>query len=251
MQIGRIPSPGIFICLSAFLLVFGTHLATMEVPVRITYDPAAAEQYDLIRAYLPFGSILWILAIIFLVCGFVLGVRKPLAVATLKKPFSIASIVVSLTLGFLALTSIYLPWVIAERTETFIETRGGTFNIGRYYALTGLDLMTRMNDMAGDAILFVLAGAMISILHIPLLSLLWKEGTDVTRVFLFLSGGTCIISSVASIYAHRVWWISLHVNGALGFPVMSEGLGLGFIIATLCAIGLIAFGIIAAIKLVR
>lgn len=87
-------TPGILVCASALLLALGTYLATMEVPVRITYDPAAAEQYDLMRAYLPFGFAFWILSLVFLVCGFVLGARKPLAVAQLKKPFSRVSIIV-------------------------------------------------------------------------------------------------------------------------------------------------------------
>ena len=179
MQIYR--TPGIFVCLSAFLLVFGAYLATMEVPVRITYDPAAAEQYNLMRAYLPFGFVLWILALVFLVCGIVLGVRKPLAVAQLKKPFSMLSIIVGLTLGFLALTSTFLPWVIAERTEPFIETRGGTFNVGQYHALTGLSLMTGPNSMVGDVISLVFVGAIIGILHISLLTLLEMERTDAMR----------------------------------------------------------------------
>ncbi|KPV62818.1 MAG: hypothetical protein AOA65_1598 [Candidatus Bathyarchaeota archaeon BA1] len=249
MQIYR--TPGIFVCLSAFLLVFGAYLATMEVPVRITYDPAAAEQYNLMRAYLPFGFVLWILALVFLVCGIVLGVRKPLAVAQLKKPFSMLSIIVGLTLGFLALTSTFLPWVIAERTEPFIETRGGTFNVGQYHALTGLSLMTGPNSMVGDVISLVFVGAIIGILHISLLTLLEMERTDTMRAFLFLLGGICIIVPVTLVYAHRIWWVDLRVDGALGFSLTFESPGMGFLIATSCAIGLIAFGIITTIKLTR
>lgn len=249
MQIFK--SPGILVCLSAFLLALGTYLATMEVPVRITYDPAAAEQYDLMRAYLPFGFALWILALVFLVCGIILGVRKPLAVAQLKKPFSRVSLIVGVTLGVLALTSTFLPWVIAERTEPFIETRGGTFNVGQYHALTGVNLTTGPNNMTGDIILLVFVGAIIGILHIPLLTLLERERTDAMRAFLFLLGGICIVGSVVLVYAHRIWWISLRVNGALGFSVTFESPGTGFLIATSCAIGLIAFGIIACAKIIK
>jgi len=249
MQIFK--NPGILVCLSAFLLALGTYLATMEVPVRIIYDPAAAEQYDLMRAYLPFGFALWILSLMFLVCGIVLGARKPLAVAKLKKPFSMVSMVVGVTMGVLALTSTFLPWVIAERTEPFIETRGGSFNVGQYHALTGVNLMTGTNNMAGDIILLVFVGAIIGILHIPLLTLLERERTDAMRAFLFLLGGICMISPAALVYAHRIWWISLRVNGALGFSVSFESSGMGFLIATSCAIGLIASGIIATIKLAR
>jgi len=223
----------------------------MEVPIRITYDPAAVEQYDLMRAYLPFGFALWILALGFLVCGIVLGVRKPLAVAQLKKPFSMVGIIVGLTLGFLALTSAFLPWVIAERSEPFIETRGGTFNVGQYHELTGVNLMTGTNNMAGDIILLVFVGVIIGILHSPLLALLERERTDAMRAFLFLLGGICIISPVALVYAHRIWWINLRVDGALGFSVTFESPGTGFIVATLCAIGLLAYGIITIIKLAR
>jgi FtsH-binding integral membrane protein len=202
------------------------------------------------RAYLPFGFALWILALIFLVCGIVLGVRKPLA-AQLRTVFSRVSLIVGLTLGVLALTSTLLPWVIAERAETFIETRGGTFNVGQYHALTGVNLMTGANNMAGDIILLVFVGAIISILHIPLLILIEKEKADVMRAFLFLLSGICIISSVASIYAYKIWWISLRVNGALGFSATFKSPGMGFLIATSCAIGLITFGLITTIKLAR
>jgi len=78
--------PGVLFCSSAFLLALGAYLAIIEVPVRITYDPAAAEQYDLMRAYLPFGFALWILALLFLIYGIASGVRKPLAIAQLRKP---------------------------------------------------------------------------------------------------------------------------------------------------------------------
>jgi len=240
-----------FVYLSAFLFVLGAFLVTLEVPVRITYDPAAAEQWDLMRAYMPFGFALCILALVFLVCGIVLGARKPLAVAQLKKPFIMVSIIVGVTLGFLAVTSTFLPWVIAERTEPFIETRGGTFNVGQYHILTGINLMTGTNSIVGDIILLVFVGAIIGILHIPLLTLLEGERTNVMRAFLFLLGGICIIWPVIVVYAHRTWWINLRFNGALGFSAAFESPGTGLLIATLCASGLMAFGIITTIKSAR
>jgi len=241
-------SSGFWVCLSAFLLVVGAYLVMIEVPVRITYDPAAAEQYDLMRAYLPFGFALWILAFLFLVYGVVLGMRKPLAIAQLRKTFLMISVIFGATLGFLALTSTFLPWVIAE-SEPFMETRGGTFNVGQYHVLTGVSLLTGANSMAGDIILLVFVGAVIGILHIPLLTLLEREGADVMRAFLFLLSGVCIVVSLILISAHSTWWISLRVNGALGFSAVFESPGMGFLIATLCAACLIASGIIITIKL--
>lgn len=242
-------SSGFWVCLSAFLLALGSYLVTMGVPIRITYDPAAAEQYDLMRAYLPLGFALWILAFVFLVYGVVLGVRKPLAIAHMKKLFPMISVIVGATLGFLALTSTFLPWVVAERTEPFIETRGGTFNVGQHHALTGINIMTDTNTMTGDIILLVFVGAIIGILHIPLLTLLEEERTDAMRTFLFLLGGICIIWPVLLVYSHKIWWISLRVNGALVFSAAFKSPGTGFLIATLCASGLIAFGITTTIKL--
>jgi len=243
--------PGVLVCSSAFLLVLGTYLATMEVPVRITYDPAAAEQYDLMRAYLPFGFALWILALLFLIYGIALGMRKPLAITQFRKPFCMISLIVAVTLGFLAFASTFLPWVIAERTEPFIETREGTFNVGQHHALTGVSLMTGTNNMVGDVVSLAFVGAIMGILHIPLLTLLEREKTGAMSSFLFLLSGICIIGSVALVYAHRIWWIDLRVDGALGFSVMFESPGVGFLIATSCAIGLIASGLITIIKLAR
>lgn len=243
-----IKSSGFWVCLSAFLLVLGSYLVTVEVPIQITYDHAAAEQYDLMRVYLPFGLTLWILALMFLVYGVVLRARKPLAVAQVKKQFLMASITLGVALGFLALFSTFLPWVNVKRTEPLIETRDGTFNVEQYHALTGINLLTGVNNMAGDIILLVVVGAVIGILYIPLLSLLESREADTMRALLFFLSGMCTIISVISVYAHRIWWISLRVNGALGFSATFESPGAGFLIATLCATGLIAFSIITATR---
>ncbi|MEM2183651.1 MAG: hypothetical protein QXQ62_05970 [Candidatus Bathyarchaeia archaeon] len=119
---------------------------------------------------LPFGFILCFLAFISLVYGVVLGVRKPLRAAQLRKPLLMVSIIVGVALGSLALSSTLLPWVITERPEPLIETRGGTFNVGQYHALTGINLMTGVNGMVGDIILLVFVGALIGVLHIPLIT---------------------------------------------------------------------------------
>jgi FtsH-binding integral membrane protein len=229
-------------------MALGTYLVTVEVPVRITYDPAAAEQYNLMRAYLPFGFALWILSLVFLVLGIVSGTRKPLAIFQLKKPFLMVNLIVGVAIGVLALASTFLPWVIAERAEPFIETRGGSFNVGQYHALTGVNLMSGTNNMVGDIILLVFVGAIIGVLHIPLLTLLEKERGDAKRAFLYFLGAICIIGPIASIYIHRIWWISLRLNGTLGFSATSISPGIGSLTATACAVGLLAFGLINTIK---
>jgi len=67
---------------------------------------------------------------------------------------------------------------------------------------------------------------------------------NVMRALLFLLSGICIIYPIISIYAHKTWWISMPIDGALGFSATSKSPGIGFIIAITCAISLIAYGII-------
>ena len=67
-----------FLYLSGFLVVLGIILAIAEVPVRITTDPYAADQTELMHAYLPFSVGLWILGFIFFGCSLFLWSRKPL-----------------------------------------------------------------------------------------------------------------------------------------------------------------------------
>jgi len=242
MQIFR--KPGVLICSSAFLFALGTYLGTIEVLVWV------GNEYELMHIYLPLGFFLWLLALLFLAYGVVSGMRKLRKLqASQRTAFSMVSLIVGVTLGVLALTSTLLPWVIAERVEPLIETRVGTFSVGRYHALTRVNLMMGINKVDEMSLVFV--GAMMGILHIPLLSLLEREGPDAMRAFLFSLGGICIIGPVASVYAHRIWWIDLRVDGALGFSVTFESPGPGFLIATLCAIGLIASGIITTVKLAR
>lgn len=246
-------TPGFFVCLSAFLLALGTYLAIVEVPVRITSDPTAADQYDLMRAYGPLGFALWISAFLFLIYGIVSGVRKPSAVAQSRKPFLTISLIVAVTLGALTLISTFLPWVIAEKTDPFVEIRGvGTFYVGQYHSLTGVSLITGAMNRAANVGYLVFMGIMISVLHVSLLTRLEKERTDVMRAFLILLGGACIAYPVAVIYANRVWWVSWsfgEVGGAFSVTFISPGIGL--LIAAASAAGLIACGIIVTIKLAR
>lgn len=243
--------PDVLVCSSAFLFALGTYLSIIKVPVW------TGGEYEPMRAYLPFGFFLFLLALLFFVYGVVLGVRKPLPVARLRKPFSMVSLIVGMTLGVLALTSTLLPWGIAERTATLIETRGGTFNVARFYALTGVDLM--MGYWGINEIFLLVIGAIISILA-PFFCLLESKKPDAVRAFLFMLSGICIIGPVTLVhgiiegwihaypYATQIWWINL---GEFGYSVIFQSPALGLLIATISAIGLIAFGLITTIKLAR
>ncbi|MEM2740173.1 MAG: hypothetical protein QXQ29_05175 [Candidatus Bathyarchaeia archaeon] len=169
----------------------------------------------------------------------------------MRKPLQVVSIIVGVVLGFLASSSTLLPWIIAERAEPFIETRGGVSDAEQYHALTGIQLMTGVNSVTGDIILLVFVGAFIGILYIPLSILLEREEATTMRALLFLLSGVCIIYPVISTYTHETWWINLDANGALGFLATCRDIGVGFLIATLCASGLIVFGIFIIIKLVH
>ena len=144
------------------------------------------------------------------------------------------SLIVGLTLGVLALASTLLPWVIAERVNPIVETRAGAVDVGRYHALTGINLMMGTNRV--DEIALVFAGAMISVLHIPLITLLEEKGPSKKKAFLFLLCGSCIVYPVALAYGHGVG-IILRVDGVLGFEAMFNSPGLGFLIAARISTG--------------
>ncbi|MCS7128826.1 MAG: hypothetical protein N3E36_06780 [Sulfolobales archaeon] len=244
-------SSSFVICLSAILLILGTCLTVVEVPVRIAYEPFAAEQYDLMRAFMPLGIVIWAIALILLTYGVFIGLSRCFT----KKPLpprqripSRISAIVALALGSLAIASVFLPWVITERAEPLIAIRGGLLNVGQYHSLTGISIMTGVNSMAGDILLLVFTGAVISIVHIPLITLLEEKGAGAIRVFLLLLSGICIAVSIALIYAHRTWWISLQVNGSLGFSTTFKAPGIGLLTASSSAVGLMALGVITAVK---
>ena len=241
-------NPSVLVCSSASLFALGAYLFAIRVPVWTGEPATGSGEYELMRVFLPFGFFLWILALLSLLLGVVLGVRR-LPAVQLRTFFQRASLIIGLTLGVLALTSTLLPWVIAERAEPLVETREGTFDVGRYHALTGMNLMIGANRIV--EISLVLVGSMIGILHIPLITLLERKRTDIMLAFLFLLGGTCIIGPVGLVYADRTWWIIMHIDGPLAFATTFESLGTGMLIATSCAIGLIASGIISVIKSVR
>jgi len=253
MKLTRLAAPlyfsvgvtGVLICVSASLFVLGAYLSVIKVPVWVG-DQYGFGEYEPMRAYMPFGLLLWLLALALFVCGIVLGTRKPVQFARLRTVFSLTSLIVAVTLGILALTSILLPWVIAERTTTVVETRGGTFTVPQYYALTGLNLVMEIGE-----IFLVFAGGIISALA-PLVSLFESERPDAVRAFLFLLSGVCIIGPVALLYSHiqanLLWGISF---GQFGIAASFKSPGIGFFIASLSSVGLIVSGVITTMKLIQ
>ena len=224
------------------MLVFGIYLSTIELPVWV------GNEYEPMHVFLPLGFLLWILSVLFLVCGIVLGMKK-LSAGRWRTVFTGVGSVVGLTLSVLALVSVLFPWVLAESAEPLVETRAGIFDVGKYHALTGLDLVMGISKV--DEIFLVFGGAIIGILHVPLVTLLGKKRIGIMRASLFLLSGVCILSPVPSVYAQTKWWIDLRVDGALAFSVTFENPGAGLLVAASCAIVMISYGIITASKLVR
>ena len=237
--------PGVLICVSASLFVLGTYLSVIKVPVWVG-DPYGFGEYEPMRAYMPFGLLLWLLALALFVCGIILGTRKLEQFAQLRTFFSMTSLMVGVTLGVLALTSILLPWVIAERTTTVVETRGGTFTVPQYYALTGLNLVMEIGE-----IFLVFAGGIISALA-PLVSLFESERPDTVKAFLFVLSSVCILGPVALAYGdiqrNLVWGISF---GQFGIATVFKSPGIGFFVAAFSCVGLMVSGIITAVKSTR
>lgn len=238
-------APEVLISLSVSLFVLGAYLCVVKVPVWFG-DPYGYGEYEPMRAYMPFGFLLWFLALALFVCGIVLGTRKPVQFARLRTIFSQASLIVAVTLGIFALTSVLLPWVIAERTTTLVENRGGTFNVPQWYALTGLNLMREIGE-----IFLVFVGGIIGVLA-PFVCLFEGERPDAVRAFLFLLSGICIIGPVALLYndiqRNLVWGISF---GQFGIATNFQSPGIGFFIAALASVGLMVSGVITSIKLTR
>lgn len=232
-------TPSVLLCLSAFLLALGTYLCTIEQLVWI------GSEYEPMHVYLPLGFLLWLLAFLLLTWAILSGVQK-LRVVRLATVFSTPSSIVGVALGVLVMTSTLLPWVVAERSEPLIETRAGTFDVGHYHTLMGIDLLIGINRI--DEISLAFVGAIIGALYIPLLCVLETKRPDAIRTFLFLFGGICIAVPAALVYTQGTWWIGMRVDGVLGFAATSVGPGLGFLATALCGIGSISSGIINMVR---
>ena len=245
-------TPGAFVCLSAFLLALGTYLQTVEMPVRITSDPSAADQTDLMHAFWPFSFALWILAFLFLVYAIFVRHRKPLATAQSQKLFSRNRVIAAFALGVLTLVSTFLPWVIAEVANPVIDLpRYGSVNIGQYHALTGVGLISS-NYWTGDVMYLVFASAIIAIFYMPVLAFVDSKRMDAARAFLSLLGGICAIGPIASLVATESWFIRVSfAGGSGGIQGTFVSPGIGLLIAAVSAAGLIALGISDSLMVAR
>ena len=243
----KLKKPDVLLCLSALLLALGTYFATVEVSVW------TGGEYDLMHVYtLPFSFPLWILASVFFVYGIALGGRKPSALAQSRKPFLTIESIVAITLGALALISTFLPWVIAEATNPVFERPGfGTMNIGQYHELTGVSLMGA-NYWMGDAMYLTFIGAIIAVSYSPLLASLNTQRTGAMQAFLSLLGGSCILSSVVSVFLIERWSIAWSFAGGTGGSLAAfKSPGIGILIAASSAVGLIVFGLVGTVRFVR
>ena len=198
----RFRSPGVLVCLSALLSALGTYLSTVEILVW------TGGEFDLMHILtLLFSIPLWILAFVFLIYGIVLGVRNSSFVRP-KRPFLARSLMLSVLLGLLIFASLFLPWVIAEVANPTFEIRPGEdiFNVGQYHALTGVGLIGS-NYWEGDVMYLVFVGAVISVLYIPLVTVINERRIEAMRAFLSVLSAICIVGPVLSIFRTRFWGI--------------------------------------------
>ena len=243
-------SPSFFVCLSASLLVLGTYLQILEIPVRITSDPSAAEQYDLMRVLWPFGFALWISAILFLGYSLILGYRQPSATALQQRQVSRNRIVLTSALGMLVLFSSFLPWVIAEVSNPMINIpRYGSTNVGQYHELTGLSIIN--SSYWGNVMYFVFVAAAIAIFYIPI-SILSGKRMHIASTFLSILGGICIIGPIISVAKTESWAIGYQFAGGGGSVQGTfSSLGIGLLVAATSASVLFALGISDIVKLIH
>ena len=240
----RFRSSGILVCLSALLLALGTYLSTVEVFVW------TGGEYDLMHIFtLLFSMPLWILVFVFLIYGIVLGVRSS-SFALPKRQFLTRGFIVPFALGILIFASLFLPWVIAEVVNPTFEIRpgGDIFNVGQYHALTGVGLIGS-NYWEGDVMYLVFVGATISVLYIPLATVINERRIEAVRAFLSVLSAICIIGPVLSIFRTRFWGIGWSFAGGSGSSSATfASPGIGMLIALGSAVGLIGLGIVATVK---
>ncbi|MEM2130069.1 MAG: hypothetical protein QXZ70_05675 [Candidatus Bathyarchaeia archaeon] len=229
-------SHGFFLCLSASLLVLGTYLQTVEIPVRITSDLSAAEQTDLMHVFWPLSFAFWILSFVFFGYSLVLRHRKSSSVQ-LEKPLLSRSLVAAIALGVLALVSTFLPWAVVSAVRS-----------GQSISLSGVDLIGS-NYWAGDVMYLVFVSSVIAILYIPLLTLFERQKTCAIRVFLLLLSGVCIVYPILSVSATESWFYSISFLG--GLLAKFENPGIGLLIAAFSAAGLIVLGVADTVKSIR
>jgi len=241
-RVGFRKSPSFFLCLSAFSLALGTFLQTVEIPVRITSDPTAAEQTDLMHAFFPFSFALWILTALFICYGLVLSHRQTLAFAPQIGQHSWRRLVFTGTLGALILVSAFLPWVVAEAANPTLTTRSGVINFGERHELTGLNII-QSSYWSGDVMYLVFVGAAIALFYIPLLAVAGKR-LRVASAFLSILGGACVLGPIMTVATTQTWFVSTQFAGGVGVASANlAGVGIGLLVALVSAVSLVALGI--------
>ena len=229
--------------------MLGTYLQIAEIPVRISWEPYAAEQFEPMSLW-PFGFAVWFFALIFLGYGLILGYRQPSATALQQSQVSRNRIVLTSALGVLILLSSFLPWVIVEVSNPVINNpRFGSINIGQYHELTGLNIIN--SSYSGAIMYFVFAAAVIAIFYIPISSLARKR-MRIASAFLSILGGICVIGPIISVVATKSWGVGFQfAGGSFGAGGTLAGIGIGFLVAAVSASGLIVLGINDTVKLIR
>jgi len=230
-------SPGFVVCLSAFLLTLGAYLQTVEIPVRITSDPSAAEQTEIMHAFWPLSFAFWILAFLFFGYSLVLRRRKSSTSVQLEKPFLSRSLTAAIVFGVLTLASTFLPWAIVSAVRS-----------GQSISLSGVSLIGS-NYWAGDVMYLVFVSSVIAILYIPLLAFIEKRRTEAARAFLLLLSGIGIVGPIMSVLSTDSWSYSVSFLG--GLLAKFESPGIGLLIAVVSAAGLIALGISDSLMMAR
>ncbi len=238
-------APGALVCLSALLSVLGTYLIAVRVPVWIG-DSYGYGEYEPMHAYMPLGFALWLIALVFFIGAVISRTRRRALFVPSRTVFSVPSLIAAIILGSLAFASAALPWVVTERAVTSIETRGGTFNVPQFYALSGFSLMREIGEIA-----LVLVGGIISLL-VPFAGFFESKRPDAVRAFLFLLSSICVIGPVALLYSSiqggLPWGISF---GQLGLMTYFKSLELGFFIAAFSSLALLVSGLITTARLAR
>jgi hypothetical protein len=236
--VGRFRSPGLLLCLSALFLVLGAYLQTVEVPVRITPDPSAADQYDLMHVMFPFALAFWGLSFAFFVSSLFVGDRKDLSAHDLNRPWLTKNLLASVGLAVVTVISVFLPWVIVRDV-----------NSGPVHALSALKLLDEYY-WSVDAVSMVLIAIILAFLYVPLLAFFERGKLGVGRAFLFFACGISIVLAIVSVLSVDPWY---YTYGVLAWTVRAtfEGVGMGLVIAVVSAAGFLVLGLNDAVILVR
>lgn len=246
MGMFRLRKSALFLCLSAMLLALGTYLSTIETPVW------TGGETDLMHVYTFFFSFpLWISAGVLLILGIKSGLHKPPAAAQPRKPFLNVELFVAMALGGLILVSVFLPWVNAKTINPTFERPGfGPFSVEPYPVLSGISLIS--NYWKGDVMNLLFVGGAIALLYVPLLALVEKRSAGSLRAVLLLLSGACVMFPVGTVWATERWAVPVAFGeGGGAFGAIFESSGVGLLIASASAVGLVVLGVFVGFRSVR